>query len=138
MKSVRLVFVLTIVLMFTQVKSQTLLVSGRFLNSNDLGVLADYKLNCDGKTVHSGQSTGKIELSLNVNKTYVLIVSNENFKTETLFFSIKPELNRDQYIYEFDIHLKEKNPLPNPHVQKENYNSGIDHNSSKTLGPKQI
>lgn len=143
MKSVRLIFVLTTVLMLTRVKSQTLLVSTRFLNSDNIGVLVDYKLNCEGKTVYSGQSVEKLELSLSLNKTYVLIVSDKNFKTEMRCFSIKPELNRDQYRFEFDVHLKEKNPLQNTSLKnekviEERYNTGIDYIPGNSLSPRQI
>jgi hypothetical protein len=142
MKPLHLILTLTTVLMFTKVNSQTLLINAHFLNSTNNEILADYQLNCDGKTIYSGQSTEKLELNLNLNKTYILVVSKKDFKTKTIFFSIKPELNHDEYFFEFDVLLTEKMPSQSVHPKNEtvifHYNTGMDDAFVDSSSPNKI
>lgn len=113
MKTTTLIFSIFTFLLFTGLKSQTLPVSGHFVNGSNEKIKADYILSCEGKVIDTGKALEDLRLDLTVNKIYVLKVSNENFKSKTICFSINPPVDTKDYLFEFDVRLTEKITTPN-------------------------
>lgn len=108
MKTKTLILSIFTFILFTGLKSQTLPVNGHFVNGNNEKIKADYILSCEGKVIDTGKALEELRLDLTVNKVYVLKVTNDNFKSKTICFSINPPVDAKEYIFEFDVRLNEK------------------------------
>lgn len=113
MKTKNTLLALILSLVVISLKSQTMMVNGRFINTEKQNLKANYTLSCEGKIIDSGKDVDLLSLDLTMNKLYVLTVSKEEFKTKTICFSINPETSKDKYLFEFDVCLKEKYDLQN-------------------------
>lgn len=123
MKTKNTLFTLFLFILFTGLKSQTLPVTGHFLNTENEKIQASYTLSCEGKVIDSGKDLENLVLDLTVNKMYLLKVSSEDYKTKTICFSIKPEMNENNYMFEFDVCLSK--------IQNTKNTSNISDDSSK-------
>lgn len=108
MKTSTLILSIFTFFLFTGLKSQTLPVNGHFVNGNNEKIKADYILSCEGKVIDTGKSLEDLRLDLTVNKIYVLKVTNDNFKSKTICFSVNPPADTKEYMFEFDVRLTEK------------------------------
>ncbi len=119
MKTKNTLFSLFFFILFTGLKSQTLPVTGHFLNTENEKIQASYTLSCEGKVIDSGKDLENLVLDLTVNKMYLLKVSRQDYKTKTICFSIKPEMNENNYMFEFDVCLNKIQSLKNTSTPKE-------------------
>lgn len=108
MKTKTLILSIFTLILFTGLKSQTLPVNGHFVNGNNEKIKADYVLSCEGKVIDTGKSLEDLRLDLTVNKIYVLKVTNDNFKSKTICFSVNPQMDNKEYMFEFEVRLNEK------------------------------
>lgn len=119
MKTPSLLLFLFLFILFSSSKAQVLLINGHFLNSNNRRIKANYTLMRQGKVIHSGKDSEDVLFDVKLNEVYSLTVSQDGFKTKTIYFSVTPERFKDKYVFDFDVYLKEKYKLEN--IQESNH-----------------
>lgn len=86
-------------------KSQSLSITGKFLNSDLLNVTANYTLICEQITTVTGRGW-EIEAELKLNKNYTLIIGTEKTNTEVINFSTNTD-KENNFLFDFELILKD-------------------------------
>lgn len=86
-------------------KSQSLSITGKFLNSDLLNVTANYTLICEQITTVTGRGS-EIEAELKLNKNYTLIIGTEKTNTEVINFSTNTD-KENNFLFDFELILKD-------------------------------
>jgi hypothetical protein len=86
-------------------KSQSLSISGKFLNSDLLNVTANYTLICEKIITVTGRGS-EIEAELQLNKNYSLIIGTEKTTTEIITFSTNTD-KENNFLFDFELILKD-------------------------------